>query len=174
MAAMLIESSGLIDVRHLLGELAAPTLVIHREADFIPVKDAREVAALIPGARFKILPGQDHLPWVGDSGAVVTEILAFVTEVAPRRKWMAAPAPAATSPSRAGRTRVGWLSLTDAEWATVRLVVEGLSNRQIAERLFLSRYTVETHLKHVFAKLGVESRTELAALAVSREAAENT
>ncbi len=46
-----------------------------------------------------------------------------------------------------------------------QLVAGGLGNREVAERLYLSRYTVETHLKHVFAKLGVGSRAELAALA---------
>jgi DNA-binding CsgD family transcriptional regulator len=55
--------------------------------------------------------------------------------------------------------------LTDAERRVARLVAEGLANREVAERLFLSRYTVETHLKHVFVKLGVSSRGELAALA---------
>ena len=45
------------------------------------------------------------------------------------------------------------------------LVAGGLANREVAERLFLSRYTVETHLKHAFVKLGVSSRAELAALA---------
>jgi DNA-binding CsgD family transcriptional regulator len=65
------------------------------------------------------------------------------------------------------RPRLGWLSLTPAERDVVGLVAEGLSNRQIADRLFLSRYTVETHLKHVFAKLTVESRAELAAVSVA-------
>jgi DNA-binding CsgD family transcriptional regulator len=60
---------------------------------------------------------------------------------------------------------VGWPSLTEAELPVVRLAAEGRTNAEIAARLCLSRYTVETHLKHVFAKLGVESRAELAALA---------
>jgi DNA-binding CsgD family transcriptional regulator len=60
---------------------------------------------------------------------------------------------------------VPWEALTDAERRVAHLVAAGLANREVAERLFLSRYTVETHLKHVFAKLGVSSRAELAALA---------
>ena len=50
----------------------------------------------------------------------------------------------------------------------VRLAAKGLTNGEVAAQLFLSRYTVETHLKHVFAKLGVESRAELAALAADQ------
>jgi DNA-binding CsgD family transcriptional regulator len=65
---------------------------------------------------------------------------------------------------------VGWPSLTEAELPVVRLAAEGHTNADIAGRLCLSRYTVETHLKHVFAKLGVESRTELAALAAGQPA----
>jgi DNA-binding NarL/FixJ family response regulator len=48
----------------------------------------------------------------------------------------------------------------------VTLVCEGLTNPQIAERLYLSRRTVQSHLYSVFKKLGVRSRTELATLAV--------
>ena len=65
---------------------------------------------------------------------------------------------------------MGWPSLTEAELPVVRLAAEGHTNADIAARLCLSRYTVETHLKHVFAKLGVESRAELAALAAGRPA----
>src|SRR5215467_6425893 len=72
------------------------------------------------------------------------------------------------------RSLVGWPSLTDAERPVVRLVAEGFSNPEIANRLFLSRYTIETHLKRVFAKLGVASRAELAALATAQGGLEIT
>lgn len=68
------------------------------------------------------------------------------------------------------RTGVGsWDSLTPAELKVVRLVAEGLANKDIARALHLSRFTVETHLKHVFAKLGLSSRAALAAHAVRRD-----
>lgn len=57
----------------------------------------------------------------------------------------------------------GWPSLTPTELEVVALVGNGLSNPEIAERLFMSRSTVKTHLNHVFTKLGVSSRAELAA-----------
>jgi pimeloyl-ACP methyl ester carboxylesterase/DNA-binding CsgD family transcriptional regulator len=166
MAAALVESLGLMDVHHLMSGLRVPTLVLHREGDVVPAADARAVAAGIAGAKLTILPGTDHLPWVGDWAPVIAEILAFVSQAAPSQ---AAPGPA--RPGRRGpaggrppRPAVGWPSLTDAELPVVHLAGQGLTNAQIAARLFLSRYTVETHLKHAFAKLGVESRAELAAL----------
>jgi DNA-binding CsgD family transcriptional regulator len=64
----------------------------------------------------------------------------------------------------------GWESLTTAENRVVGLVAEGLSNPEIAQRLFISARTVQTHLRHVFAKLGVSSRTALAAEVVRRSA----
>lgn len=67
-------------------------------------------------------------------------------------------------------TGVGcWDSLTPAELKVVRLVAEGLANKDIARALHLSRFTVETHLKHVFAKLGLSSRAALAAHTVRRD-----
>ncbi len=67
---------------------------------------------------------------------------------------------------RAGRTRrppVGWESLTDSEVGVARLAAEGLTNRQIGDQLFISRRTVGTHLAHLFQKLGINSRAQLAA-----------
>ncbi|NUT52850.1 MAG: helix-turn-helix transcriptional regulator, partial [Saccharothrix sp.] len=59
------------------------------------------------------------------------------------------------------RPTTGWDSLTESELRVVRLVAEGLTNREAAGRLFLSPHTVDSHLRHAFAKLGLSSRVEL-------------
>ena len=56
----------------------------------------------------------------------------------------------------------GWESLTTTEQAVSRLVAEGLTNGAVARRLYISPHTVNTHLRHVFAKLGVSNRVALA------------
>jgi DNA-binding CsgD family transcriptional regulator len=66
------------------------------------------------------------------------------------------------------RPSSGWASLTPAELQVVRLVAEGLSNKQIGQRLYVETATVKTHLVHVYAKVGLSSRTELATEAVRR------
>jgi predicted ATPase/class 3 adenylate cyclase/DNA-binding NarL/FixJ family response regulator len=60
------------------------------------------------------------------------------------------------------RPATGWASLTPAELDVVRLVGDGLGNSDIATRLFVSPRTVQTHLTHVYAKLGLSSRVQLA------------
>jgi DNA-binding CsgD family transcriptional regulator len=55
----------------------------------------------------------------------------------------------------------GWASLTPAELDVVRLVSDGLANNDIATRLFVSPRTVQTHLTHVYTKLGLTSRVQL-------------
>jgi DNA-binding NarL/FixJ family response regulator len=55
-------------------------------------------------------------------------------------------------------------SLTKAELAVSQLVAEGLTSRQIAEKLFVSPRTVDAHLSHIFRKLEIASRAKLAAL----------
>lgn len=61
------------------------------------------------------------------------------------------------------RPRSGWSSLTTTEHTIADLVAEGLSNPQIAARLYISRRTVQTHVSHIFTKLDIASRTQLAA-----------
>lgn len=67
------------------------------------------------------------------------------------------------------RPSSGWASLTPTELDVVKLAAKGLTNPEIGERLFSSRGTVKTHLAHVFAKMGVATRAELAAEATRRE-----
>lgn len=64
------------------------------------------------------------------------------------------------------RPSSGWGALTPAELDVVRLVTEGLANKAVAARLFVSPRTVETHLSHVYAKLGLTSRVQLVAEAI--------
>ncbi len=64
---------------------------------------------------------------------------------------------------------VGWDTLTKTEREIADLVAEGLKNREIAARRFVSIRTVETHVTHILAKLGIPSRRELiVARAVAR------
>jgi DNA-binding CsgD family transcriptional regulator len=60
------------------------------------------------------------------------------------------------------RASSGWASLTRAELDVVKLVSEGLGNKEVAARLFVSPRTVQAHLTHVYTKLGLTSRVQLA------------
>jgi DNA-binding CsgD family transcriptional regulator len=64
----------------------------------------------------------------------------------------------------------GVASLTDAEAQVARLVSDGITNREIADRLFLSPHTVNSHLRHIFAKLAINSRAELARMVAEQDA----
>ncbi|MFJ9592376.1 response regulator [Streptomyces virginiae] len=66
------------------------------------------------------------------------------------------------------RMRTPAEALTKRELEVLQLVADGLSNQQISKRLFLSQATVKSHLVHVYAKLGVESRTAAVAAAATR------
>jgi DNA-binding CsgD family transcriptional regulator len=67
------------------------------------------------------------------------------------------------------RPSSGWTSLTPTELDVVRLVSDGLGNKDIAARLFISHRTVQTHLTHVYTKLGMASRVQLAQEAARRD-----
>jgi pimeloyl-ACP methyl ester carboxylesterase/class 3 adenylate cyclase len=69
-----------IDVRAVLPSIRVPTLVLHRRRDrAVTVKAGRYLAERIPGARLVELDGIDHVPWLGDPGAVVAEVGEFLT-----------------------------------------------------------------------------------------------
>jgi DNA-binding NarL/FixJ family response regulator len=88
--------------------------------------------------------------------------------------WLAAARPNARlllGIARGGAGRGGWggwaadagtAGLTNREWEIAGLVAEGLSNREIAGRLVISKRTVDAHIEHIYGKIGVSSRVQLA------------
>jgi DNA-binding CsgD family transcriptional regulator len=64
--------------------------------------------------------------------------------------------------------RADWQSLTSAELRIVEEVSRGLTNREVASCLFVSQNTVESHLKHIYPKLGIHSRTQLALMVATQ------
>jgi class 3 adenylate cyclase len=78
-AVALTRMNAQIDVRHVLPTIQVPTLVLHRTGDrCLLVEEGRYIAGLIPTARFVELPGDDHLPFVGDQDALLDEIERFL------------------------------------------------------------------------------------------------
>jgi pimeloyl-ACP methyl ester carboxylesterase/class 3 adenylate cyclase len=79
-AAMLARMNGDIDVRHVLPSISVPTLVLHRSGELVVVvEEGRFIAEHIPGAKFVVLDGVDHWPWLGDADSVIEEIQEFLT-----------------------------------------------------------------------------------------------
>ncbi|MGH2370491.1 MAG: response regulator transcription factor, partial [Chloroflexota bacterium] len=125
-----------------------------RQAMRYPREPARERAhgATLAGLRSALGDQQLAAAWAEGTRLTLDEAVAYVRRSrGPRR-----------------RPSTGWGSLTPTELEVVRLVVEGLNNPAIGSRLFMSRGTVKTHLSHVYAKLGVANRTELATVATAR------
>lgn len=115
------------DVRPLLPSISVPTLVLHREGDrYIDVGAGRFLAEHIPDARFVVVPGDDHLFFVGDTDTLVDEIEDFLTGVrsgAESEVMMAAVLFTDIVASTEHQTRVGpreWSRLTDRHDAMVR------------------------------------------------------
>ena len=104
-----------------------------------------------------------------DHARAVAELGDDFPRIAAEGQGLDAPAAVAYARRARGERRrpsFGWDSLTPTELEVVRLAAAGLTNPAICERLFISRGTVKTHLLHVFAKLGVHTRAELAAAAI--------
>jgi DNA-binding CsgD family transcriptional regulator len=83
--------------------------------------------------------------WAEGAALTVDEVIAYAQRGRGQRK----------------RPSSGWQSLTPAERDVARLVCEGLANKDIATRLFVSPRTVQAHLTHVYTKLGIASRVQL-------------
>jgi len=71
-----------LDVRAILSTIRVPTVVIHRRGDrFVPVQHGRYLADHIPGASFRELDGNDHVPWAGDTESIIGEVEELVTGI---------------------------------------------------------------------------------------------
>lgn len=147
-----------LDAADHLGDIAVPTLVAHAIDDpVIPFAAARYLAERIPGATLVPLPGNDHFLFTHPEWQTLLDTcIGFIT------------GEPVTNPSRNGSRSFGWDALTPAEERVVDLVAEGLTNKQIADKLFVSVATVKTHLQHVYQKVEVSSRSELTAAVASR------
>jgi pimeloyl-ACP methyl ester carboxylesterase/DNA-binding winged helix-turn-helix (wHTH) protein len=81
-AVALTQMNAEIDVRRVLPTIRVPSLVIHRTGDLcLKIEEGRFVADCIPGSKFVELPGNDHLPFVGDQDGILDEVEEFLTGV---------------------------------------------------------------------------------------------
>jgi pimeloyl-ACP methyl ester carboxylesterase/DNA-binding CsgD family transcriptional regulator len=145
-----------IDWEAVLPSIRVPTLVLHRTGDLVvPMRQARKLAESISGARLVELSGIDHLMWAGDQDAVVDAARGFLAEVGLGAGQQTQPTPAGA----------GQLGLTRREHEVLHLVARGLTNRQIADALFISSKTAGVHVSSILSKMGVERRAEAAAVA---------
>jgi pimeloyl-ACP methyl ester carboxylesterase len=79
-AAALMKMNTQIDIRAVLPAIRVPTLIVHRTGDRdANVEEGRWIAAQIPAARFVELPGDDHIPWVGDADGLLDVVEEFLT-----------------------------------------------------------------------------------------------
>lgn len=153
MAVRLLDHLWAMDVRDELAAITAPTLVLHnRDDQAVPVQAGRELAALVPGSVLHLLDGNEHDPFIRDSGAVVEAILDFVDG-----------RPVSLAPRPEARPR----SLTPREEEVLTLVASGATNEHIAASLGIAVKTVERHVTNVYRKVGARGRADATRAAVA-------
>ncbi|MEA3077441.1 MAG: hypothetical protein QOF60_2349 [Actinomycetota bacterium] len=144
------------------------TMIANAAADRLV--SAEDEAMLWDGAARSLASGQDTFVLTLTNGTSVTVCCEPVLDGGALLGALLQLRPPEVAAAADGWLRpFGWDSLTDAERSVTALVSEGLTNVQVAERLFVSRYTVDFHLRAVFRKLDVTSRVDLTRLVVERE-----
>jgi pimeloyl-ACP methyl ester carboxylesterase/DNA-binding CsgD family transcriptional regulator len=135
------------DLREVVPLVETPALVLHRRGDrTVPIGRGRELASLLPNARFVPLAGDAHVPWFDDRRELMRALAGFLHGEAIAERNGASP-------------------LTSRESEVLRLVATGMSNREIAGTLVLSEHTVHRHVANILGKLSLSSRAAAAAQA---------
>lgn len=155
-----------------VGELAMRLVDLERELD--------ETAASLVADTFRVLASADRPDQArtlrecamrkATEGSVAAGMLAETVDVerrsAPATSEATVPRTTTgrTTPETGGTAGTNWSSLTAAEIRVARLVSHGMTNQQVSSELFVSRHTVDSHLRHSFAKLNITSRVDLTRL----------
>lgn len=143
-ASIFLELDLCADLRDVVGQVPVPALVLHRRSDrTVPIGRGRELASLLPHARFVPLSGDSHLPWKDDQRELFRALAGFLLD---------AGAPEANGAS----------PLSSRETEILRLVATGMSNREIARTLVLSEHTVHRHVANILRKLAQSTRAAAA------------
>ena len=153
MAARLLEARSSVDVSSLLGEIKAPTLVVHsRDDEVCPISEARRLAAGIPDAQFVELDSRNHILLEDEPAwARFQEVVL---------DFMGLSAPRGEDPA--------FTRLTAREREVLVLITQGLANADIGKSLAISEKTVRNHISNLFDKLGVWTRAQAIVFARDR------
>ncbi len=146
-AAIFLELDLTADLRSVLPYVQTPALVLHRRGDrTVPIGRGRELASLLPNARFVPLSGDAHLPYLDDQREVMRALAGFLHNDLVPELDSASP-------------------LTSRETEVLRLVATGMNNKEIASTLVLSEHTVHRHVANILRKLAQSSRAAAATTA---------
>jgi pimeloyl-ACP methyl ester carboxylesterase/DNA-binding CsgD family transcriptional regulator len=148
-AARIWQARAVLDVTALAAQVSVPTIVLHARDDaVVPFLEGRLLATRIPDARFVPLEGRNHI--------LLADEPAWPALRAELDRFLGSPGASAPIPE--------W-DLSIREQQVLGLVAKGLSNEEIAARLFLSSRTVERHLSNVYTKLRISGKAARAAAA---------
>jgi pimeloyl-ACP methyl ester carboxylesterase/DNA-binding CsgD family transcriptional regulator len=143
-ARRLLAACYAINVADDLHRVTAPTTVIHRRDDrAAPIAEGERLAGGIAGARLVVLAGRTHIPFVGDAHSLLIAM----------RRGLGLPPLDRRTPA----------TLTPRQLEVAALVAQGRSNRQIADELFITERSAESHVERIRTRLGFRSRAQIAA-----------